>query len=107
MAATLQQWIVETGQHAVQSRRGQPHLRCGEVVRRMKVEEVKGEGPYVAKARTVDGQGVQVLLARGGDAARVGASVEVGSVVGIRAPSWEVDVDDASWIVAVDWKMMP
>jgi hypothetical protein len=32
--------------------------------------------------------------------------VKTGSVVGIRAPMWEVDVGEDRWTMAVDWVLI-
>lgn len=107
MAATMQHWVLETGQAAVQSRKGHGYLRGEDYVIRVKVESVRGDGPYVVTARTATGEFVSMILAR---SAQVGAiqSQEVmsGSVVGIRAPSWDVEVEAAQYGVAVDWKIL-
>ncbi|KAK0275165.1 hypothetical protein LTR35_011213 [Friedmanniomyces endolithicus] len=104
MAATMQQWVVETGQAAVQSRRGHAYLRGEDYVFKVKVEIVEGDGPYLVRATTGDGEVVHVMLAAGhGDRA---ASVVVGSVVGLRAPTWAVECEGSVWKVGVDWKML-
>lgn len=104
MAATAQQWVIETGQAAVQSRRGQAYLRGEEVVMRVKVEDVEGDGPFMACARTANGEAMHVLLTRNAStsSSRV-TRVKNGDVIGIRAPTWEVQIDGRSWTVGVDW----
>lgn len=47
---------------------------------------------------------IRILLAgQGGARASGGVLVKTGSVVGIRAPMWEVDVGEDRWTMAVDW----
>ncbi|KAK5127243.1 hypothetical protein LTR85_008605 [Meristemomyces frigidus] len=108
MAATVQQWVVETGQAAVQSRRGQAYPRGEDIVMRVKVEEVEGAGPFVATAKTTHREVVNVLLTQSASvsSARV-ADVKEGDVVGIRAPTWDAQIDGRSWAVGVDWKVIP
>lgn len=107
MAATMQQWVLETGQAAVQSRKGQGYLRGEDYVMRLKVEIVGGDGPHVVKTRSANGESVSLVLAR---SAQVGAvhsqEVTAGRVVGVRAPSWDIDIDGEHYAVAVDWKIL-
>lgn len=108
MAATLQQWVLETGQAAIASRRGQAYLYGRDYVVQIRIEEVRdggGAGPMVA--RGVDGQGEErrVLLARPlADVQRTGLAR--GDVVGVRAPVWDVEVDGQAWTVGVDWRIL-
>lgn len=107
MAATVQQWVMEAGQAAVQSRRGQAYSRGEDFVVRVKIEEIKGDGPFVVKAQKADGARVDVLLTqRVGTASSTAGDVKVGSVVGIRAPTWQVEIEGRSWTVGVDWKIL-
>ncbi|KAK4539432.1 hypothetical protein LTR36_010953 [Oleoguttula mirabilis] len=107
MAATVQQWVIETGQAAVQSRRGQAYLRGDDFAMRVKVEDVKGDGPFLALARTANGEAVNVLLTRSAiGAGPRAAEVREGDVVGIRAPTWNTQTDGRSWAVGVDWKVI-
>lgn len=74
-----------------------------------------GVGPAVCFVEAVevhedgggDGVGVRVMLVKGGSE----RDVEVGSHVGIRAPSWEIMIGEQGnqeeWIVGVDWKVLP
>ena len=108
MAATVQQWVIDTGQVAAQSRRAQTQLRGGDdFVTRVKIVDVKGDGPLVGTARLVSGEAVGLLLTRNaGPLSSRLEDVRGGVVVGIRAPSWEVDVDGRVWTVGVDWKVL-
>lgn len=107
MASTVQQWVFETGQAAVQSRKGQGYLRGEDYVMRIRVESMRGDGPRVVVATTANGETVDLVLAGAGDAAGSRAhDTERGSLVGIRAPTWEIDVDGRPYTVAVDWRVL-
>ncbi|KAI7554250.1 hypothetical protein KC331_g673 [Hortaea werneckii] len=107
MAATMQTWILQTGQAAIQGRKQQAFQRADDFSARLKVEELLGQGPYTAKARTMDGTATDVLLARENNVpGEPRASFVVGHVVGIRAPSWQVEIEGQMWMVAVDWKII-
>ncbi|KAK0855977.1 hypothetical protein LTS02_010839 [Friedmanniomyces endolithicus] len=104
MAATMQQWVIETGQAAVQSRRGHAYLRGEDYVFKAIVEVVEGDGPYLVRATTGNGEVAYVMLAAGnGERA---ASVVIGSIVGLRAPTWAVECEGRVWRVGVDWKVL-
>jgi len=104
MAATVQQWVIEAGQAAVQSRRSQAYMRGDDFISRVQIEEVKGEGPYVARAHTAEGEHVDMLLTRNANAAAQKV-VEVGTIIGSRAPTWVIEIEGRSWAVGVDWKV--
>ncbi|KAI7219456.1 hypothetical protein KC333_g2970 [Hortaea werneckii] len=107
MAAAMQTWILQTGQAAIQGRKQQALQRADDFSARLKVEELLGQGPYTAKARTMEGTATDVLLARDNNTSGESrASVVVGHVVGIRAPSWQVEIEGKMWMVAVDWKII-
>ena len=110
MAGTLQQWVIETGQAAVQSRRGQAYLRGDVFVLRIKIDEISGHGPFLSRGtRLDDAAAVRILLMAKVDSSGImESSVSVGSVVGIRAPVLTVALgDESDWNVAVDWKVLP
>lgn len=107
MAATLQQWVLDTGQAAVQSRKGQEYLRGEDYVMRVKVDEVTGSGPFIVRAKTVNGDVVAILLAGGAHAlGSESKQVHAGGVVGIRAPTWEIQLDSTTYTVGVDWRII-
>lgn len=106
MAATLQQWVVETGQSAVHSRRGQGYLQGEAYLYRVMVDSVSGHGPVLVQGRHQDGARLQLLLISDGKARASHAHAQPGNVIGVRAPSWEVHLAGCSWIVAVDWTML-
>lgn len=106
MAATLQQWVVETGSSAVQSRRGQSYLRGEDYVMRIQVDEMKGHGPSTVRGRQSNGDPVDALLV--GVGSRVGAgSKELmsGVIIGLRAPTWTIEIDGRDYVVGVDWRV--
>lgn len=95
MAATVQQWVVETGQA---SRRGRGWEEFAVKVRVDAV--VGGEGPcWLVRGKSSVGEDVSLILAGGG-------GVEAGVIVGVRAPTWEVEVEGRRWRVAVDWRVL-
>ncbi|KAF1849013.1 uncharacterized protein K460DRAFT_364934 [Cucurbitaria berberidis CBS 394.84] len=50
---------------------------------------------------------LKVLLAgNGGARGAGGVRIKVGGIVGIRAPTWEVDVSGEKWLVGVDWVVL-
>lgn len=104
MAATMQQWVIETGQSAFHSRKGQGYLRGEDYVLRVKVQSVRGGSPLLVEARQSDGTMDKLLLVV--DAKNESIEVEKGSVVGIRAPTWDVELDGQSWTIGVDWKLL-
>ncbi|GAB7358840.1 hypothetical protein MBLNU230_g4063t1 [Neophaeotheca triangularis] len=104
LAATLQQWVVETGQGAAQNRRGQGYLRGEEFVLKVRVEWVGG-GSVVRFVRGLDGEGKGVRLWLPA-LERSGEVLERGVVVGVRAPVWEVKVEGGDWVVGADWRVL-
>jgi len=64
------------------------------------IEEVGGEGgPWMVKGMTGDGQAARVLLMDTG-----ARTLEVGRCIGVRAPCWQVKIEEKSWWVGVDWR---
>ena len=95
MAATVRDWIVEAGQMA----HNQRSRRDGAWDTRFRVDEcVQGIGMLLVRERGKEARGwVLVGMGRGeGD-------VEVGRVIGVREPIWDVEVDQERWRVAVEW----
>jgi len=100
MAATVQQWVLEAGQAAIQSRKGKAYLRGEDYQMRAKIEgAVVGNGPFTANARLANGEPLRLLLT--GRAHVDGLRDEC--VLGIRAPMWEVELAGETWTVGVDW----
>lgn len=108
MAATVQQWVLEVGQAAAQSRRGKGYLKGEDYVLRVKVEDVEGDGPFMMRGVEATGEVVEIMLASNGRGPRGGGpdEVAVGRVVGVRAPVWEVDTDGKTCRVGVDWRVL-
>lgn len=108
MAATVQQWVLETGQAAAQSRRGQGHQHGEDYIMRAKVESaVESSGSFSVRARLPDGRSLDFLLAGGrGSNSLPSSQIVPGAVIGIRAPTWEVELDGKMWTVAVDWRVV-
>ncbi|KAK4928492.1 hypothetical protein LTR49_004899 [Elasticomyces elasticus] len=103
MAAMVQQWVIETGQTAVQSRRGQAYLRGEDYVVKLKFDHVEGSGPYLARAKTTEGGVVHIILTAVQDNS---AALSAGNVVGLRAPTWDVESKGRMWKVGIDWKVL-
>ena len=103
----MQQWVFETGQSAAQSRKGQGYLRGEEYVMRVKVESKKGGRPHVVEARTSNGEPVNLIVAAAGQGSTT-RSQEIlqGSMIGIRAPTWTVELEGVRYAVAVDWRVL-
>lgn len=60
------------------------------------------EGVGMLLVRERDGGRKWMLAGRG----RGDAEVEVGCLVGIREPTWEIEVEEERWRVAVEWKVL-
>lgn len=111
MAAELQSWVFDTGQAALQSRRGRAYLRGEDYVFTMTVSDVRGEDPIFVEGAPGDGDGAVeaggvVLVSGQGKGTGGQEGVKVGDVVGIRAPTWEIEVMGRQWHVGVDWKVI-
>ncbi|KAK3707853.1 hypothetical protein LTR37_011855 [Vermiconidia calcicola] len=106
MAATMQQWVIETGQAAVQSRKGQGYLKGDDYVLRVKIEQCRGDGPFTVRGRSSNGDDVNVLLAGNGGTNVSTKEFGVDSIVGIRAPTWELELDSKTWTIGVDWRTL-
>lgn len=106
MAATVQQWVIQAGQAAVQSRKGQGYLNGVDYVMQVKLDEVIGNGPFTVLGRGADGVKRQLLLARRASADGEGTVVRAGEVVGVRMPTWDLELDGRIWTVAVDWRAL-
>lgn len=107
MAATMQQWVIETGQAAVQSRKGQGYLKGEDYVMRAKIGSINGDEPFTAHATLPTGDAIHLILTAN-HSPRTAQTQEVteGCVVGIRAPTWEMEVDRRWWTIGVDWKVI-
>ena len=58
------------------------------------------------------GEGVEefetrlLLAGQGGVRGAAGVRVRVGDVVGVKAPTWDVDVGGEKWVVCVEWVVL-
>lgn len=102
MAATLQQWVIETGQSATQSKRGKGYLQGEDYVKRCRVLSVSGKDALMVRGRESGGTEVKLLLMANSKQAHVA----VGDDICIRAPIWSVQLEGCSWTVCVDWKIV-
>nr|POF01122.1 hypothetical protein CFP56_21070 [Quercus suber] len=115
LALTLQTWVLETGQAALQSRRARAALSSSSALRAgadfvltARVEEIFGDdgGRGEGFAVTARAEGRNLLFAPTG-AGAAESGLEVGCMVGVRAPVWEVrGGDGTSWTVAADWRVL-
>ncbi|EMC92471.1 hypothetical protein BAUCODRAFT_38539 [Baudoinia panamericana UAMH 10762] len=105
LAATVQQWVIETGQGAVQSRRGQAYSRGDDYVLRNKIMQTRGNGPFTLVADVSGTSHMNVFLA-GAHCTKGVNTVRVGSTVGVRAPVWDIDIEGQTWKVGIDWKLL-
>ena len=122
MAATVQHWVLEAGQTAAHVRRTSTYYArpSEDFAARIRIVEVRGRGPFMVRGVSVpdrggggNGEDVRVMLA-----GQWADGVEVGKIVGVRAPVWDVkaevgggdgeDSDDRGgmWMVGVDWKVL-
>lgn len=59
----------------------------------------------LVQGRNLDGGDVGLMLVV--DSKKdVIVNVPVGSTVGVRAPTWDIELDGVSWTVGVDWKVL-
>ncbi|KAF2170237.1 hypothetical protein M409DRAFT_19839 [Zasmidium cellare ATCC 36951] len=105
LAATMQQWVIETGQAAAHSRKGQGYLNGEDYVLRAKVSSVAGRGPMLVQGRHIDGGDVRLMLVADSKKDAI-IDIPVGSTVGVRAPTWDIELEGISWTVGVDWKVL-
>lgn len=109
MAATVQQWVLETGQTAAQSRRGQGYQHGDDYVMRARVESaMESNESFTARAKLPDRQSLDILLASGRALNSSPGNNRIGpdTVIAIRAPMWELELDHRMWMVAVGWKVV-
>jgi hypothetical protein len=67
-----------------------------------------GSNSYAPRASSVVDNGVVRLMLAGQGCARGagGVRVGIGSLLGVRAPMWDVDISGEKWIVGVDWLVL-
>lgn len=103
LASTVRDWIVETAQEGhihAHARKGNQEmwdvkLRVGECT-----SGNIGSGMILVRERS--GNSRWILAGKG----RGDRVVEVGCVVGIKEPTWEVEVEREKWRVGVEWKVL-
>ncbi|KAK3678963.1 hypothetical protein LTR78_001416 [Recurvomyces mirabilis] len=106
VAATVQQWVVEAGQAATQGRRGRGYLRGDDFELKFTVLDCKGNGPFMIMARTIEGDDARLLLTCGASPAQRTSTVQIGAMVGMRAPTWDIVVEEITWKVGIDWRVL-
>lgn len=120
LAARVREWVVETASVSVRvgksgggERRGRGRGRGdeddggadGRVVVVAEVGE-EGEGEGMRVLRDSGGRGWMLVGKGGGGGGRKGKrGVEVGGVVRVREPMWEVAMGEENWRVCVDWSV--
>ena len=98
MAATVRDWIVEAGSQMAHNQRS--HRDDGVWDTRIRISEcVEGVGMLLVREWGEDGARGWVLVGEG----RGEGGGEVGRMVGVREPVWEVEVGGEMWRVAVEW----
>ena len=103
LAATVQQWIIQAGQGAAVTRR----TAADELVLKIVVEVVSGSGPYVVRGKRSDGENRCVLLSARATTTQSTVLVHPRSIVGIRAPVWETELDTGQTLTAAaDWRIL-
>ena len=122
LAAEVRDWLMNL-EGAIPDTRGK--RRDEEWLIRIVVDEVSGgfkEGMRMVRGRQIHALdvlgevgemadtvgGVKVILAGegAGTGLQKGSAVEVGKMVGIKGPVWEVVVEGVKWGVGVDWKVL-
>ncbi|KAH6900001.1 hypothetical protein B0T10DRAFT_469369 [Thelonectria olida] len=103
LAAGLQGWLSD-----IKGWEGVDH--AGDVVARVTVEEIRpGRRMYLVKGRVAGTPGKcrQFLLAGEGKLTGLGrrAIVNVGSVVDVGQPVWDVELENEVWTVSCDWSV--
>ena len=52
-------------------------------------------------------EGAKILLAgQGGARGTGGVKIRIGCIIGIRAPTWNIDIIGEKWVVGVDWMLL-
>jgi hypothetical protein len=88
------------------SQDGEPEVECfpGHFVF-VRGETEPGMYNHSRAPSVVDNDGeMRILLAgQGGARGAAGVKIKIGSIVGVRAPMWDVDVAGEKWMIGVDW----
>ncbi|KAG9200494.1 hypothetical protein G6514_007005 [Epicoccum nigrum] len=128
LAQTVRGWLIEAATTAQASVAASSRSREDGVRLRVRIAELgdKGQeadcfagGVVLARGQTEPGMynasrvgegmgqpGTRLLLAGQGGARGAGVKVRVGDVVGVKAPTWDVDVGGEKWVVGVEWMVL-
>ncbi|KAF6234197.1 hypothetical protein HO173_007617 [Letharia columbiana] len=103
LASSVRDWIVETSQQV----HNRSHARRGEEEfwdMRFRAGECRAEDPNEGMILVQERSGAKrwMLVGKG----RGETKAEVGCIVGIREPTWEVQVGHENYMVAVEWKVL-
>jgi hypothetical protein len=106
MAAEVRQWVFDAAQPATNS-----HARriadSGADIWRVRVMESRGharDGMILVRG-SVEGKEVKLLLPSTSKNKTLG-HVAQGVLLGIKTPTWEVEVLRQTWVVVVDWRVV-
>jgi hypothetical protein len=104
MASEVRQWIVDAT-HAT----SHSHARRGAGdPSRVRVMECRGttkDGLLLVRG-SVEGKEARLILPSAGKNKNASKLVQ-GDLLGIKAPSWEIELDGSTWVVAADWSVLP
>ncbi|TEY22896.1 hypothetical protein BOTCAL_1529g00020 [Botryotinia calthae] len=118
LAAEVRDWLINIDSGIGGVQKGKE--RISEWVTRIKIEEVRRDGREMClvrgkQVRDVDGEmvvdvlgEVRVMLAGEGMGTGLqrGMDVDVGKMVGVKGPVWEIMVEGVKWGVGVEWKVL-
>ncbi|KAF7908643.1 uncharacterized protein EAF01_004398 [Botrytis porri] len=118
LAAEVRDWLINIDSGIGGLQKGKE--RSGEWVTKIKIEEVRRDGREMClvrgkQVRDVDGEEVidglgeirAMLAGEGmGMGLQRGMDVDVGRIVGIKGPVWEIVVEGVKWGVGVEWKVL-
>jgi hypothetical protein len=103
MAAEVRQWIVDATQSTSHShtRRGVRHQL------RVRVMESRGtakDGLLMVRG-SVEGKEARLILPSAGKN-KTAAKIVQRDLLEIKDPSWEIELDGGTWVVAADWRVL-
>ncbi|KAF2842055.1 hypothetical protein M501DRAFT_988323 [Patellaria atrata CBS 101060] len=101
MAATVGQWIVEVGHTATTQKRGSNTVNEHGLIGRIRVKsgEISPTENENTRLREIN----VVLVGKGRSGRNI---VQEGDVVGIWAPSWDIEIKSQRWAIGVDWGLL-
>jgi len=102
MASELRQWIVDAAQMAAHSH----NRRSDGQVSHVHVMESRGSAKdgMVLVRGFIEGNDIRLILPGAGKSKNASV-ISPGDFVGIKAPTWDVEMEGESWIVAADWRV--